>query len=379
MSHQSDMQKLIDEHYRRLQKLKEQQARYGNSADPSITIEIEDVEKEIKRLQNELAYLNSYPSNTSPPVKQTDIETSKPSSRSVIFGRVGKIIVVMATIVPCVISLCALFGIGSVMDGFTDSSSQQSTPQEIVSQPTPMPTDRPANTNTPVLPSPTHTLTPLPTNTPVPIATLIAIPEPTIVPIELLRSCQEILENGQSYGDDYYTIDADGSSGRLEPFEVYCDMTREGGGWTLFAYHTDGIKVFEVANVTKTEPGVMQSERWRAVIDNMTTGMIFVDEFGRVSTLSAIKLNRANCQNVQNPERLVSTSGINLLIWHDEDTGCGVTGKDYSLIQILGPSYGNYKWAGASLTQWSAERFDIWPYKTDFSAYDQNELFYFIK
>ncbi len=376
MSRQSDIQKLINEHSRRLQKLKEQQAQYGNSADPSIAIEIEDVEKEVERLQNELAHLNSYPSSTSfivEQVEQTDIETGKPSSLSVIFGRFGKIIVAVATIVPCVISLCAFFGIGSVTDWTMGSSSQ-----EIVLQPTPMPTDRPANTNTPVLPSPTHTLPPLPTNTPTPIAIPTATPEQVIAPAELLRSCQEILGNGQSYGDDYYTIDADGPAGRLEPFEVYCDMTRQGSGWTLYAYHTDGIKVFEVDIVTKTEPGVMQNERWRAVRNNMITGMMFVDEFGRVSTLSAAKLNRGNCQNVQNPETLIPPSSV-FYIWHDEDSGCDGVGRDYSVVQILGPSFANYKTMGASLWQWSAEKFDIWPYKTDRSDGDQNELFYFIK
>lgn len=45
-------------------------------------------------------------------------------------------------------------------------------------------------------------------------------------------SCKEILEAGQSVGDGIYTIDPDGSGGD-SPFGAYCDMTADGGGWTL--------------------------------------------------------------------------------------------------------------------------------------------------
>ncbi len=54
MSHQGKIQKLIQRYNRRLQKLKEKSATQGVSADPSITIEIEDIEIELKKLNREL-------------------------------------------------------------------------------------------------------------------------------------------------------------------------------------------------------------------------------------------------------------------------------------------------------------------------------------
>jgi hypothetical protein len=102
------------------------------------------------------------------------------------------------------------------------------------------------------------------------------------------RSCKDYLDQGQSVGDGRYRIDPDGS-GPLAPFQVYCDMTTDGGGWTLVYRATNHANTIENGMV---RPGAIGSPPFSA------------DSVGHYK-LTDFSINRLRSRAVTNDLRVV--------------------------------------------------------------------------
>jgi len=94
MSRKDDIEKLIVNQERRLQKRKEQQALFGLDAPPHILTEIEDIEAEIKKLQTELEALEDSDINEEPhgvygePQRARNLMTNDEQFSGVTIGKV---------------------------------------------------------------------------------------------------------------------------------------------------------------------------------------------------------------------------------------------------------------------------------------------------
>lgn len=189
-----------------------------------------------------------------------------------------------------------------------------------------------------------------------------------------LASCKAILDAGLATGSGMYTIDPDGAGAGVAPFKVYCDMATLGGGWALFAYHTGTNEVTEASPVEPGVEGALSDERWLALRDGMQEGMMFIDDSDRVSMLSLDKLKNANCFSIDQAESLVATTGHKGQIWNNEQSGCDITGTDYSPVTLKKRTS-----AGACLWQYSSVKFDVWPYSADSSYHYTDTLAYFLR
>ncbi len=96
MSRKQYLQRLLANHTRRLEKLREQQALAGYSTNPEILLEIEDIESEIQRLQQALAALKE--ADTAPDQEPQGFELLTQCIRSLVrlagnsLATVGKLI-----------------------------------------------------------------------------------------------------------------------------------------------------------------------------------------------------------------------------------------------------------------------------------------------
>jgi hypothetical protein len=89
---------------------------------------------------------------------------------------------------------------------------------------------------------------------------------------DLLKSCNEIKTNFPNASDGVYVIDPDGTAGATPSTSCYCDMTTDGGGWTL---------VLNYLHLGGTNPTLTEKTSSLPLLGSTTLG---VDEQGNATT-----------------------------------------------------------------------------------------------
>ncbi len=113
-------------------------------------------------------------------------------------------------------------------------------------------------------------------------------------------SCNDALNLGESTGDGIYIIDPDGL-GALDPFQVYCDMTTDDGGWTKIAFSSDLPLVAQFPLET--------ADAWRWLPSNFST-VLSTEQIQAIQNVSTQGKQRyvGTCIGVMHWE-YISTSG----------------------------------------------------------------------
>ena len=180
MARQDDIKKLIIEHERRLQKLKEREAKFGINVPVEIETEIEDIEAEIEKLQTELAEVES--KAAAAPLNSGNW----PQTTKVVFG-LGLFFLIVG------LAIVLTWFISGVMSKATPTSALPTVAPTLaapITTPTPPPiTPTAVPTSTPVAPIATSTpVPPTSTPTPAPVTPPPATPVPTTPqPVSLHR------------------------------------------------------------------------------------------------------------------------------------------------------------------------------------------------
>jgi len=144
------------------------------------------------------------------------------------------------------------------------------------------------------------------------------------------KSCKTLYDTGCAMTSGTYWINPDGAS-TDNAFEVYCDMTTEGGGWTKVAYASD------LPHQNRWTSG--DAKRWLSSNFIFVFSRVQIDDIRSVST-EARQHYEGSCQGVIHYLYSTSTysSAFGFRFHHEDET---VSGKqDYSSTDILVTSDG---------------------------------------
>ncbi|XP_028395835.1 uncharacterized protein LOC114519852 [Dendronephthya gigantea] len=145
-------------------------------------------------------------------------------------------------------------------------------------------------------------------------------PHTTQISVVSGSSCLDVKKKSVGYTDGKYLIDPDGD-GQSMPFEVKCDMTSFGGGWTM-CYTTDSHVNIKTELTTTPELG------YRADCNNIPfTEVMFVDEASKQNA-AFTKVDGSPITFAGNYDKNAASYGL----WKAKKGGVATTKYKYQML-----------------------------------------------
>jgi len=198
-------------------------------------------------------------------------------------------------------------------------------------------------------------------------------------------SCRQLIIDNPELPSGFYTIDVDGptepdTEANASQQVVYCNMDELNGGWTLVGYHANNQPWKMVTTVSPDAShalgaGLLADPFWNLVKGAASDGMMFVDDAGNVSLISASTLNNATCVNpLSDINSLINVESDTHAIFLTNDSACDLTYETRSSVVLKSNSD-----EGINLLKGTDDVFELWPYGESQSKSFHDGMWIYIK